>query len=701
MAGLILALWFSPAHSASGPLAILVRSYRQAPTAAHRDAVRNYAAQHPREAPLAALALGVTAYEQRDYAAAIAHLAPLPSRLPAIADYIAYYLAAARVEAGDMAPVARDAAAVRAEAPLSPLAARSWILEARSLKPADPKGAIQLLLAHYGELPQPETDINLADFYLAANQPIDAANYYQRVYYGYLNGDAAKRAADGIAALKQQMGDAYPAPAAALRLRRADLLLAAGDYARAGAEYSAIPLDAARVRAGVADLKRGAINTAWPYLRDLSLPEGDADAERLYFLTECARRRDDEETLRATLDRLAARYPKSPWRLRALTNTANHYIVANRPDDYVPLLRTVYREFPASPGAAVAHWKVTFQAWLRDRPDAGALLREHLTDYPEHTASAGAALYFLGRSLERERDFAGARACYRRIVAVFENHYYAMLAQDRLQAREVASATGAGAIERFVAGLKFPEPPPLPQAATAATNERIRRSRLLRDAGLSELADGELRFGARNGGQPALLAMELAAGAEETHQGLRAMKSLNPDYLEYPLAAAPRRFWDLLFPLPYKTDLMRWANARSLDPYLLAGLIRQESEFNPKAISRSRAYGLTQILPGTGRQFARSAGVRPFSTRLLSQPAMNLRIGSTILKSMLDAQGGSVEQTLAAYNAGPNRVADWLTWATYREPAEFVENIPFTETRDYVQAVLRNAGMYRRLYGPR
>ncbi|MDE3164311.1 MAG: lytic transglycosylase domain-containing protein [Acidobacteriota bacterium] len=698
MAGLILALWFSAAHSASGPLAILVRSYRQSPTAAHRAAVRNYGAAHPREAPLVALALGVTAYEQRDYATAIAQLAPLPAKLPAIADSIHYYLAAARVESGDMAAVARDTAAVRSQAPISPLASRSWILEARSLKPADPKAAIQLLLAHYAELPQPETDINLADFYLAANQPIDAANYYQRVYYGYLNGDAARRAAEGIAGLKQQMGDSYPAPTAALRLRHADLLLAAGEYNRAADEYGAIPLDVARVRAGVADLKRGAVTTACPYLRDLSLPEGEADAERMYYLTECARRRDDEEALRGTLERMAARYPKSAWRLRALTSAANHYIVANRADDYVPLERVVYREFPASPGAAVAHWKVTFQAWLRNQPDAGALLREHLEDYSGHTASAGAALYFLGRSLERERDFAGARACYQRLAAVFENHYYAMLALDRLRGADVAQATGTSAIAPFLARLKFPSPPPIPQTATAATSERIRRSRVLRAAGLYELADSELRFGARGDGQPALLAMELAAGAEEIHQGLRAMKSLNPDYLEEPLAAGPRRFWELLFPLPYKSDLVRWANAHSLDPYLLAGLIRQESEFNPKAISRARAYGLTQILPGTGRQYARREGVRPFSTRLLSQPATNLRLGSSIFKSMLDTQGGSVEQTLAAYNAGPNRVADWITWATYREPAEFVENIPFTETRDYVQAVLRNADIYRRLY---
>ena len=119
------------------------------------------------------------------------------------------------------------------------------------------------------------------------------------------------------------------------------------------------------------------------------------------------------------------------------------------------------------------------------------------------------------------------------------------------------------------------------------------------------------------------------------------------------MPAAPRKFWELLFPLPYRADLVRNAQERDLDPYLLAGLIRQESEFNPQAVSRAKAYGLTQIRPATGRQFARKAGVPKFTTRVLSQPAANLKIGSSILRSMLDQQGGKMEQTLAAYNAGP------------------------------------------------
>ena len=84
---------------------------------------------------------------------------------------------------------------------------------------------------------------------------------------------------------------------------------------------------------------------------------------------------------------------------------------------------------------------------------------------------------------------------------------------------------------------------------------------------------------------------------------------------------------------------------------------------------------------------------------MLFEPAVSLKIGAAYFKAMLDQHGGNLPQTLAAYNAGPNRLAQWLAWGlTYREPAEFIEMIPFTETRDYVQAVMRNADMYRRLY---
>jgi peptidoglycan lytic transglycosylase len=701
-AALILALSYSSlgAAPAAGSLAMLARAYRESPSPARRGALASYLAGHPKDAALVNLALGITAYEQKDYTAAIAALKPLQGKLATIADYSAYYLASARVESNDLDVTTADLGAAHRNSPLN---GKSWLLEAQARKASAPLDAVRLLRDHYAELPQPEGDVTLADCYQAANDLPHAAEFYQRVYYHYLSGAAASRAAVALITLKDAMGASYPSPGAAQLLHRADRLMEASEYTQARNEYEGVAAqaggvehDQALVRIGAADYLAGKTAPAWTYLRGLDVADSEAAAERLYYLVECARRRDDDREMMSAVQQLEARYRQSPWRLKALMSAANRYLLLNRPENYVPLNQTIYQDFPAAPQAALSHWKVTFQSYLHDREDASRLLREHLRQYPGHS-TAGAAFYFFGRLLERTGDVAGARACYQKLAAAFENHYYAMLARERLKAVPPGGAASAE-ITQFVAAIRLATAAPVATQTAAATQARIERARLLRSAGLNDLADSELRFGMRTDGQPALLAMELAESADAPYQAMRIMKSNSPEYLNLPMPAAPRKYWELLFPLPYRSDLLRTAQDRSLDPYLLAGLIRQESEFNPEAVSRAKAYGLTQIRPATGRQFARTAGVSKFTTRVLSQPAANLKIGCSILRSMLDQQGGKVEQTLAAYNAGPLRVVEWMAWSRYREPAEFVESIPFTETRDYVQAVLRNAEMYRRLY---
>lgn len=217
-------------------------------------------------------------------------------------------------------------------------------------------------------------------------------------------------------------------------------------------------------------------------------------------------------------------------------------------------------------------------------------------------------------------------------------------------------------------------------------------------AGLQDLAQAELRFGARHSSQPYLLAMELAHMGGTPHEQLHNIKTAAPDYLALSLEDAPPAFWQLLFPLPYRKDLERNANQQNLDPFMMAALIRQESEFDPQALSPKHAYGLTQVEPATGRALARRAGIKRFSNRALFQPAINLKLGSFYLRALLDQWGGKWEEALASYNAGKSRVVDWMAWNQYQEPAEFVESIPFTETREYVEAVLRNATVYRQLY---
>jgi soluble lytic murein transglycosylase len=681
-------------------LAGMVRVLRDAPSAPHRAAVESYATAHPKEAPLAHFALGVTAYETKDFAGAIAELRRVQTQLLPIADYTAYYLAAARVESKEYDGIAEGLRPVYAGEVASPFAGRGWILQARAAKDNAPGDALKLLREHYSELPQPDGDSIFADCYLAAGDQVHAVEIYQRIVSQYLTGDAATHAASALTTLKESMGTAYPQPSPQLLLHHADRLLdtralrqARTEYHDLAGELTGLERDQARVRLGAADYLEGRTAGAYPYLRELELPESEADAERLYYLVECTRHLTDDDEMKSIMERLAQHYPRSPWRLKALLSAGNRFLLINRPDEFVPLYRAVYQDFPNAPEAALAHWKVTFQAYLHDDPQAQPLLMDHLRNYPTHS-TAGAALYFLGRWFERSGDPGSALACYHRLTTAWENHYYAMLAR----ARKPADVQPKLPVGEFLSSLSIPAAPPVPAEPSRPTTFRIERSRLLRSAGLPDVADSELRFGTRNGGQSALLGMEMASAAEAAHTAMHIMKGMAPEYLSLPINAAPRKYWEMLFPLPYRTDLEHSAHEVGIDPFLLAGLIRQESEFDPQALSPASAYGLTQVRPGTGREFARKAGVPKFTNRMLFQPSTNLKLGAAIFRGMLDNNNEQVEHTLASYNAGPARLVVWLGWNQYREPAEFVESIPFTETRDYVQAVLRNADMYRRLY---
>src|SRR5262249_14895487 len=289
------------------------------------------------------------------------------------------------------------------------------------------------------------------------------------------------------------------------------------------------------------------------------------------------------------------------------------------------LYRACYESFPSDPEAPYCHWKVTWIAYLHRRKDAADLLREQVTRYPSSTSVSG-ALYFLGRLAESAKDFRAARGYYDKIAERYPGYYYATLAGERLPQPAVPGALPA---ESFIAFLNTVNSPsrstPESYEPTAATKRRIERYRLLAEGGLTKLAEAELRFGARTDAQPALLAIEMARGAAAPHQGLRNMKSLVTDYFTIAPATAPGLFWELLFPLPFRRDLARQASASDLDAHIVAGLVRQESEFNPRVISPKNAYGLTQIVPSSGRQLARKAGIRGFSASMLFQPATNLR----------------------------------------------------------------------------
>jgi len=130
----------------------------------------------------------------------------------------------------------------------------------------------------------------------------------------------------------------------------------------------------------------------------------------------------------------------------------------------------------------------------------------------------------------------------------------------------------------------------------------------------------------------------------------------------------------------------------------VAAVIQQESTFDPGAVSAVGAHGLMQLMPPTGRALARAAGIKKLAVSQLHDPALGLKLGSVYLREMIDRFGGKIERAVAAYNAGPHRVAVWNLARPGMSAEEFVDSIPFSETRLYVMTVLASQEQYRRIY---
>ena len=554
-------------------------------------------------------------------------------------------------------------------------------------KPAD---ALKLLEKFYTLAPQPAADLLSAQAFEATGDLPAAAARYQQVYYLHPGSQEAETAAEALGRLSQSMGANFPPVTSQLMFTRLDRLITARRFSQARSEAAVFEQQVSGQDRELLRVKRCEIeffertgSHGLNCLTSLSVDSPAASAERLYYLHAAARRLGRESEAVEAADELRQKHRGTRWATEALLSTANLYLLRGDSASADRYYQLCYENAPADPAGAGCHWKVTWSKYMSRSAEAERLLREHLDKFPT-SPKAPAAAYFLARLQPGE-----AKRHYRFIVEQAPNSFYAVLA------RQALGEAGAGAARnRTELDSRF-----LP---TPATRSRIERARLVAQAGLEEWAEGELRFGAQTDAQPFLIALELAEQASrrgDFDQAVRYIKSLAPGYLSIPFEAAPRRFWELAFPLPYRNTLERYSRQHQLDVFLVAGLIRQESEFNPRAVSPAKAYGLTQVLPSTGRLLARQMGIRRFHASLLFDPDTNIRLGTNYLRRVHDELEGKWEAALASYNAGKSRVLAWLSAHSYSEPAEFIESIPFTETREYVQAVLRNADIYRRLYG--
>ncbi|MBI4228649.1 MAG: lytic transglycosylase domain-containing protein, partial [Deltaproteobacteria bacterium] len=154
----------------------------------------------------------------------------------------------------------------------------------------------------------------------------------------------------------------------------------------------------------------------------------------------------------------------------------------------------------------------------------------------------------------------------------------------------------------------------------------------------------------------------------------------------------------LSYPRGYSDIVRAFSKKYNIDEYLVYSVIREESRFQKNAISSASAIGLMQLMPATARLTAREVGISGFNTDMLNVPRVNIELGIYYLKKVLSLFNGDIILALASYNAGPQRAEDWIVRFPNLEKDEFVEEVPFRETRNYIRRILRSYGAYKAIY---
>jgi soluble lytic murein transglycosylase len=668
-------------------------------TPAAYSGVTSYAHSHSGEPAAAAyLALGHAYLLDKRYTDAVASLHQAREAGEELDDYADFLAARANHEANQEAQAEALLKGFKERYPDSIFVDEVPELEANVLLDLhDPAGAKRVLDAAASDPAAGRAGYQLAAAQVAQalNQNQEAIRLFKSLLLGYpLTTEAA------IARAKLTSLNAEDSLTSDELRTLGDAYYKAGHYEEAAEQYRALALkfsldtqtrNGFAVAAAACDLKLKRLTES--QASALADTPDENGARRLYLLMELARDRNDLDEQTRIVTRMETDFSQSQWLAEALFSSGNMYLLRKdypRAAEYYAYLA---EHFPSNKNASAAHWRA---GWLNYRlgnfNDAARIFDEQIHNFPGTTETAS-ALYWRGRLYEtQDHNPAQAVANYRTIVRVYQHFFYAQMARQRLAALGSTVAASVPDLDQ----IKTPDVPQLAETFPE-DSPHLAKAKLLANAGLNDYIPREIAADPDSGSWSALAEAQIYASYGEAYRAMRALKRALPGAASASIQSIPLAYWHILFPEPYWTIIKAESAKNNLDPYLVASLIRQESEFNPSVISYANAWGLMQLLPSNGKALAREEGMTHFQTFQLLDPETNIRLGTRYLRQTLDKFGGVPEYALAAYNAGDSRVEDWQASGPYSGIDEFVESIPFTQTREYVQAILRNIEIYREI----
>jgi soluble lytic murein transglycosylase len=667
-----------------------------------------------RTASLARFLRGYICYGNQNYQGAIEALdGQAISTTTSLGDYAFFYRADSEAASSATSEARRDYNTVFAKYPDS-LKTREARLRAAEMAVAlgDPTSAIKDL-ARMVETNDADACLITAQAHEAMGKTDRAVESYRRIYYELPATSASVKAEARLAALNSAIKD-NPASFHAER-SRADALFVGRQYSEASGAYDQLIArfpeadrnDEIQLRRGVSLLNSRQPAQAVSALVRVSDANSELRSEALFHQAEALRRANRSAESSVVVDRLLAQYSKTRWASEALYALAAYLNKQEREADAAVRYRQLVANFPKNQYAPEASYNLGWFAYKsRNYADAARILEQHLASYryPD-TKFIGEACLWAAKSEERLGHHSRALALYDLVNERYRYGYHGYVAgirsaalrkaQPSLKAEEPRPGSD---LESIRANVTYVEA--VQETADGSESVRIAKANDLEVIGLDELAVRELNKALEVAPSSPKINLRLAglySRRGEKFQATLVLRKGYPDLYSYRESDVPREAWEIFFPMVEWSAIKEEARRYGIDPYIAAGLIRQESVFNPNATSRVGARGLMQVMPATGQLVSKRQGSGSITAADLYNPVLNIKLGMNYLAQVI-GQFGRIEYAAAAYNAGPSRAQRWIAERGSMDIEDWIESIPFSETRGYVQGVLRYAANYRRLY---
>jgi soluble lytic murein transglycosylase len=645
-------------------------------------------------------------YENKDFASAASILnTDTIAKLTRLGDYALWLRGQALAGAGNHAQAMNAFSALLREYPDSVRTRDAKILWSTSAIQAGRASEVPAFLVDLTEKNDADALLLTAKAYEAIGPQTDAVKNYRRTYFFAAGSQAAKEAEAKLTSLAQPLTPqtAEEAQARAEQFYRVrNYAEAATAFANLGSAFPSAMSPTVRLQqlTALAALKR--MPDAQSAFKAISATAAEKE-EAYYQLAMGYAKSRSWQQARSTVDEMRLTFPNGKRVPKTFIDLGLEARTAKNGVEEGYYLKTAVAAFPNAIEVAQAQFEL---AWYEHENTnfqrSSQMFIDHLARYVDKdTTNRGKAGYWAARDSERAGNISDACTLYNAVNYRYGANWYGYLATKRLQnlksqcrADAVVSEQVAKAVSNLRSVTVAPE--------TAGPNEleRAAKSDELSTIGLFDWAIDELEFAKKTAGNSPKINFALARHYRLKNDNVNALLALAksyPDYSQMFPEEMSREEWDVFYPLSNWNEIKYWATQRRLDPFQVAGLIRQESVFNPRAKSGANAFGLMQLIIPTAQVMARKYGSQgSVSVEALYQPPLNIELGTAYMRDQFDKYG-QIEFVAVAYNAGPNRVPQWRATLP-AEIDEFVEAIPFRETKGYVQGVIRNSAQYRRLY---